>query len=179
VSVSRLAALPAEAVEAASRGIDLVLVMLAVRDVIFVHVGHEQRTVRGVGAVKRTEAHVLGPHRDPEVVRHVGRALRDALEVGDGVVEAIKGEQVRPGEAIAVPSMKEPKWAKRGTFVRVPRMKPEGRVARRAELARVDALLEVDAALDVMPAAGVAAVVAGIIRRRRGTPGRRDCPSLR
>ena len=161
-----LGILVAEAVEAARRGIDLVLVVLTVRDVIFIHVGHEERAVGGVGAVERPEPHVLGPHGDALVGRHIRRALRDALGVGDGIVERIEGEQValifrrhgrtfdegpEVGEARDLGERAEDRELAEGV----------GR-PRRAELAGVDALLEIDAALDVVPAAGIAAVVAGI-----------------
>ena len=84
-----LSVLVAEAIHAASRGIDLVLVVLAVRDVIFVHVGHEERAVGGVGAVERTEPDVLGPHRDALIGRHIGRTLWNALRIGDGIMQRI------------------------------------------------------------------------------------------
>ena len=161
-----LGVLVAEAVQAARRGVDLVLVVLPVRDVIFIHIGHEERAVGGVRAVERTEAHVLGPHRDALVGRHVGRALRDAFGVGDRVVERIEGEQmalVFRGHRRAFDEGAEVREARDLRTRAEDRELTEGiRTARRAELARVDALLEVDAALDVMPAAGVAAVVAGI-----------------
>ena len=161
-----LGILVAEAVEAAGRRIDLVLVVLTVGDVVFVHIAHEERAVGGVGAVERTEPDVLGPHGDAFVGRHIRRALRDALGVGDGIMQRIQGEEValifrrhgrtfdegpEVGEARDLGERAEDRELAEGV----------GR-PRRAELTGVDALLEIDAALDVVPATGVAAVVAGI-----------------
>ena len=161
-----LGILVAEAIKPAGRGIDLVLVVLTVRDVIFIHVGHEERAVGSVGAVERTEPDVLGPHGDALVSRHIRRALRDALGVGDGVMKRIQGEQValifrghgrafdegaEVGEAGDLGERAEDRELSEGVG------RPRG-----AELAGVDTLLEVDAALDVVPATRVAAVVAGI-----------------
>ena len=156
----------AEAIQTAGRRIDLVLIMLTVRDVVFVHVAHEERAIGSVGAVERTEADVFGPHRDALVGRHVGRAFRDAFGVRHGVMQRIEGEEVTlilRGQRRAFDESAEVGETRDLRQRTEDGQLPEriGR-ARRTELAGIDALLEVDAALDVVPAAGGAAVVAGI-----------------
>ena len=59
----------AEPVDAAGGGVDLALVMLAVRDVALVKIGDQHRAIRGVDHVDRPEGDVGILHRKSEVVR--------------------------------------------------------------------------------------------------------------
>ena len=61
--------LGSEPVNAAGGGVDLALVMLAVRDVALIKIGDEQRAVGGVGHVNRPEGDVGILHREADVAR--------------------------------------------------------------------------------------------------------------
>ena len=64
-----LFAIRAEPVNAAGGGVDLALVMLAVRDVALVKIGNQHRAIRGVDHVDRAEGYVGILHRKSEVAR--------------------------------------------------------------------------------------------------------------
>ena len=59
----------AEPVNAAGGGVNLALVMLAVRDVALVKIGNQHRAIRGVDHVDRAEGDVGILHRKSEVAR--------------------------------------------------------------------------------------------------------------
>ena len=67
--VVALFAFRAEPVNAAGGGVDLALVMLAVRDVALVKIGNQHRAIRGVDHVDRAEGDVGILHRKSEVAR--------------------------------------------------------------------------------------------------------------
>ncbi len=153
-------------VDAAGRGIDLVLVVLSVGDVELVHVRHVERAVRGIRDVDRAEGGIGAADKDAVVPRDEGGTLRATFGGDDLASQRVEGEE-QSGE-----------WCRQGGAVREGaevrescdvvgrghhRQFAEGiGVARWAELPGIDALHEVEPALDEVPTAGAPAVVSGV-----------------
>ena len=153
-------------VHAARVDIDLVLVVLTVRDVEVVHVAHVERAVGRVRDVHRPERRVGAAQRRAGVGGLERRAAGRPLGRDHDVVQRIEREElaaVLRGQRRAVgecAEVGEPHHGRRRFHHR--QFAERVRVARRPEFARVDALHEVEAALDIMPAARLPAVVAGV-----------------
>ncbi len=159
-------ALADDAVDAAGRGIDLVLVVLSVGDVILVHVRHVDGTVGRVGDVDGTEGFIAALHDDAVIDRVEGRAARLPFRGDDFVVERIDREEETPqlfrhGGAVGKGSeMGEAHhWIGRRHHREI---SESVGIARRTELPGINALHQVKAALHVMPAARASAVVARV-----------------
>ena len=158
--------LAAQAVHAAGRGIDLVLIVLTVRDVELVHVAHEERTVGCICDVDWTKGRIRAAHRPTAVGGRERCAGGLTFARDDDIVQRIEGKEhagVFRGHRRAFRVGAEMREAHHRILRRHHRQFAERvGVARRAELAGVDALHEIEAALRVVPTARVAAIMAGV-----------------
>ena len=156
--------LGAEPINAAGGGVDLALVMLAVRDVALVKIGDEQRAVGGVGHVNRPEGDVGIFHREANVARDERCAAHAAFAQHQVTMQRVGAEEfalpcVRHGGAVdgddVVGETRDFTAGHHRQFAECER------IVWRPKLARAFTLLEVEATLHVMKTARAAAVVTG------------------
>ena len=109
-------AFAAKPVNAARRAVNLVLVMLAVGDVVFVEVGHVQRAVRRVGDINRPESGVAAGEHGAELGGFEGGTQHAAFAGDDDIVKRVE-ENIPVPPRNAVPSATAAKWENRRTVV--------------------------------------------------------------